>query len=450
VYGAIKPIFSPAPGSAAWLRQNPELAADVLAAARLTGRRDREIVHEALGSLPPSYPVVDEAASERYVAAARVAGGDRSRVALAAFADADADLTAREGRARRAWALDQAWKPGAERRPEWREDFLKLHPEYVRALTAPREEYAPPVGPIFPSAVDDETVVDRRRPPTLPDSKSDDGASPLLRINPNTAPPQVIGTLPKFGPTLTKAAVDARREALFRLADTALRPHLRFPADSTSDRRSADWVFNDVLSGRPPRFIGPLSVEGDGPPRGVPGVSSRETPMKPIDPADIRYDRELHDAELRRASAVELRKILGEHFRRVVAPAAGPGPGASPGDWPVAREIPDWRSDANGLLSDRDGRFSLSDALPMVASSRPIFGFASGAERPAESARRAGGGIGDQVAQDLAAAAKDLREAVREFRQGVGQPVSVGQPGPRSGGLGAALPGIPPALPGRM
>jgi len=59
--------------------------------------------------------------------------------------------------------------------------------------------------------------------------------------------------------------------------------------------------------------------------------------MKPIDPADIRYDRELHDAELRRASAVELRKILGEHFRRVVAPAAGPGPGASLGDWPAAR-----------------------------------------------------------------------------------------------------------------
>src|SRR4051794_18377883 len=67
------------------------------------------------------------------------------------------------------------------------------------------------------------------------------GAPPTLIVDPNTAPPQVLGALPKLGPVLVGRLVAARDQASFRSLDDldariwgigpatleALRPHLR-------------------------------------------------------------------------------------------------------------------------------------------------------------------------------------------------------------------------------
>jgi competence protein ComEA len=88
-----------------------------------------------------------------------------------------------------------------------------------------------------------------------------DGAissAPILMVDPNTAPPEVLGALPRIGPILARAIVAERRRAPFRSIDdldrrvrrigpatiTALRPHLRFepaerPAPPTSLARVA-------------------------------------------------------------------------------------------------------------------------------------------------------------------------------------------------------------------
>ena len=69
---------------------------------------------------------------------------------------------------------------------------------------------------------------------------------PTLQVDPNTAPPEVLGALPRIGPSLAGAIVAERRIAPFRSLDDvdrrvrrvgpatvgALRPYLRFePAE---------------------------------------------------------------------------------------------------------------------------------------------------------------------------------------------------------------------------
>ncbi len=63
-----------------------------------------------------------------------------------------------------------------------------------------------------------------------------------MRVDPNTAPPEVLGALPRLGPTLVGAIVAERRMAPLRSLDdldrrvrrvgpatvAALRPYLRF------------------------------------------------------------------------------------------------------------------------------------------------------------------------------------------------------------------------------
>jgi competence protein ComEA len=75
-------------------------------------------------------------------------------------------------------------------------------------------------------------------------SRTPDGARtspPVLIVDPNTAPPEVLGALPKLGPALVGRIVAARGEASFGSLDdldarvrgigpatlAALRPHLR-------------------------------------------------------------------------------------------------------------------------------------------------------------------------------------------------------------------------------
>lgn len=79
-----------------------------------------------------------------------------------------------------------------------------------------------------------------------------DSALPELVVDPNTAPPAVLGALPRLGPALVARIVAAREEAPFRSLDdfddrvrgigpatiAALRPHLRFrngPAAPSSE-----------------------------------------------------------------------------------------------------------------------------------------------------------------------------------------------------------------------
>jgi competence protein ComEA len=66
--------------------------------------------------------------------------------------------------------------------------------------------------------------------------------APTLQVDPNTAPPEVLGALPRIGPVLARAITVERQRAPFRSLDdldrrvrrigpatiTALRPHLRF------------------------------------------------------------------------------------------------------------------------------------------------------------------------------------------------------------------------------
>ena len=77
--------------------------------------------------------------------------------------------------------------------------------------------------------------------------------SPRLAVDPNTAPPPVLGALPKLGPALVGRIVAARAEAPLRSLDDldarvrgigpatveALRPHLRFGPEAPRDDRGA-------------------------------------------------------------------------------------------------------------------------------------------------------------------------------------------------------------------
>jgi len=341
----------------------------------------------------------------RYAAAARVAAGDRSPEAVREFTGLDANERAAARVASRQWLLDRQ----------------RLHPEYAGPLKRPRVDELLPANPRGSDV-------------------------PLLRVDPNTAPPQVLGTLPGVGPTLRKAIVEAREQALFKSAQDMdrrvrgigkktidnLTPHLRFPGQGDVDPRGADRAFADVLGGRPPRLLGPVGQ--------VPGISSRETPMKAIDPAEIRYDRDVSAAETRGASAAELRKILGDHFRRVVAPATRPGPRAAVGRGSAAGEAPGWRTDGHGLVSASWADLGLGGLLPTARELPP----------PASSVGVGGLAVGDRAAQELSAAAKDFREAVREFRQGTGPGPVVGQSSSRGGAVPAPLPATPPVYRGRM
>jgi competence protein ComEA len=81
--------------------------------------------------------------------------------------------------------------------------------------------------------------------PCLPEATSD--AAPDLIVDPNTAPPEVFGALPKVGPALLRHLLAARETCRFDSVDdldrrvrgigpstlAALRPHLRIgPAGS--------------------------------------------------------------------------------------------------------------------------------------------------------------------------------------------------------------------------
>jgi len=86
---------------------------------------------------------------------------------------------------------------------------------------------------------------------------------PVLIVDPNTAPPQVLGALPKLGPALVGRIVAARGEMAFRSLDdidarvrgvgpvtiAALRPHLRIErsgaevaAPSRVEERGPQWI----------------------------------------------------------------------------------------------------------------------------------------------------------------------------------------------------------------
>ena len=82
--------------------------------------------------------------------------------------------------------------------------------------------------------------------------------APTLQVDPNTAPPEVLSALPRLGPVLVRAILEAREEAPFQSLEdldarvrrvgpatvAALRPYLRFkpaerPAPPTSLARVA-------------------------------------------------------------------------------------------------------------------------------------------------------------------------------------------------------------------
>jgi hypothetical protein len=137
-------------------------------------------------------------------------------------------------------------------------------------------------------------------------------AVPRLRLDPSTAPREVLGALPGVGPKMADAIVATRKRRPFDSAKDfddrvpgvgprtmeSLRPNLRFPDDrddgpgalslggvggvlpqagsgSGSPRRpalvgvpgrapQADRVWDDVLRGRSPRMIGPVRPDGGG------------------------------------------------------------------------------------------------------------------------------------------------------------------------------------------
>ncbi|MFI5461108.1 MAG: ComEA family DNA-binding protein [Isosphaerales bacterium] len=299
-------------------------------------------------------------------------------------------------------------------------------------------------------------------------------------MDPKTAPPELLGDLPGVGPGLAGRIGATREQAPFESPSDMnkrvpgigvetmqnLRPYLRFPSDPASNPAGADRACGDLLNVRPPRLPGTTGAVLDGysaqdaardilaglprlslsQPAPLPGLSSRDLPMELAKPP---------------LALEEARREISDHLRHAIS--SGPGPSRS-----LGRDVGDpkhYRTEQNGLLSDdfAPARSVLSELAPPVESARrahrngllsdyvtPARSVLSELAPPVESAQRAGGGIGDQVSVDLAAAAKDLREAAREFRQGARPGAAVGQPGPRGGGPQAPLPGIPPALPGRM
>jgi len=460
-------VFQSPIGSGSWIRDNPTRASELLKTDRGVFEADRakhgraalsQLVGEALGPLPPSYRsvMVDMPGGDlvglnlslglgsghvaRYAAAARLAAGDRSREALAEFAEQDSLVNAREDGARKAWALDQQWKPGSARRPEWMANLLKLHPELRSVIYAGRQPSPSlPPPPLIPPMIESELVKwlwhnltpkELHVAETWKQADTGELRARDWRVDLNTAPAAVLGTLPGFGPGLSKAVIEAREQHRLESAEDMdrrvrgigkrrideLRPHLRFPGDVNSDPAGADRAYGDVLAGRPPRTIGPVGAMGGYTMRDLvndvlakvkprpwpaadlqelPGISSRETPMRSIDPAEIGYERDVRAAEARGADPAELRRALGDYFKRVTVPAAqalGPRTSAVFG---VGRgAVADWHSDANGMMRDLARGPTLADALPTPVPPMPD-------PIAVPSGRRAGGGWREQSAEGL-------------------------------------------------
>jgi len=232
------------------------------------------------------------------------------------------------------------------------------------------------------------------------------GERPLLRIDPSTAGPRVIGALPGVGPALSRAIVEARERAAFKSAEDfdkrvpgvgkatlrGMRDFLRFPGDPPDlpDTRGADRAWSDVLAGRAPRLIGP--------PGAVPGLSSRDVPLAPAGPP---------------ATLDEMRKAISDHFRRAIAPEVGVGPSSSLGR-------------------------GIGPPLSVVGE----LGV------PVDSVRRSDGGAGGRLVEDLAAAVEDVRAAARDLRQGAAPGSLLGRRLVGSVAVGSEGWGVPAALPG--
>jgi len=425
-----------------------KLASEALRGVGLAGRTG-----DALGPLPPSFD--PEVRIESDPAAARPARGDHTRAAIDEYKPSRETLTAIEDQSRRDRALDRQWERGSKHHDRYVEDLLKERPDLVAAIKAPD-------------------------PALVAGDQGESARSRDWRTAPKTASPELLGELAGVGPGLAERIVATREQAPFEsstgldkwvpgIGDKTLqdlRPYLRFPSDPASNPAGADRACGDLLNIRPPCLPGTTGAVSDGysaqdaareilaglprlslsQPAPLPGLSSRDLPMELVKPP---------------VALEEARREISDHLRHAIS--AGPGPSSA-----LGRDVGDPerdRTDRSGLFSNdfTPARSVLSELVPPVESARraDLNGLLSGRVTPArsvlselappvESAQRAGGGIGDQVSVDLAAAAKDLREAAREFRQGAGPGAAAGQPGPRGGGLQTPLPGIPPALPGRM
>jgi len=266
------------------------------------------------------------------------------------------------------------------------------------------------------SAVNDELkrYVDKfeggmRGPGPTPESRI-----PRLRLDPNTAPREVLGALPGVGPKMADAIVAARKRRPFDSAKDfdarvsgigpatmqRLRPNLRFPGDGEpaagggsgvvgddvaapvgpvrgSPPRpavigvpgrapQADRVWDDVLRGRSPRMIGPVGPDSRGgvgpgdlrlPPVGK--AIGEERLLPGVDPSEIHGERPGAFVP-RPASSSVLDLVRGASFR----------PGAMQASQPIG--APPAASAAGSVAATKlavDGSVGSLDRLARAAES---------------------------------------------------------------------------------
>jgi len=150
---------------------------------------------------------------------------------------------------------------------------------------ASRSEAVPPIWPVGPRRVLAATVIAAALGLAVESRAVDpppgDGivAAPKLKLDPNTAPPQVLGALPQVGPTLVRQLVLARQDRPLTSLDD-LRGRVRGLGPATLDQL-APYLRLEPAAGRSPDQI--ASSHGGGLPQ-KPRAKARKKPRSPTPP----------------------------------------------------------------------------------------------------------------------------------------------------------------------
>ncbi|MFI5455892.1 MAG: ComEA family DNA-binding protein [Isosphaerales bacterium] len=112
-------------------------------------------------------------------------------------------------------------------------------------------------------------------------------AAPKLKLDPNTAPPQVLGTLPQVGPTLVRQLVLARQDGPFTSLED-IRSRVRGVGPATLEQLAPYLRFESATAFRPDQLA---SSHGDRPGK-KPRARVRKKPRSPT-PAPARAQTQL-------------------------------------------------------------------------------------------------------------------------------------------------------------